>query len=74
MGAGDVLSPPGVFEVDAEGRIVAWRDYLDSRELSVQLGQAYEWQSSRLVNRRGNRKHARETRAITVVWRSPSSA
>lgn len=27
----------GVYEVDAEGRIVAWRDYLDSRELTVQL-------------------------------------
>ena len=30
----------GVFEVDAEGKIAAWRDYLDTRELSVQLGQA----------------------------------
>jgi limonene-1,2-epoxide hydrolase len=29
----------GVFEVDAEGKIAAWREYLDSRELSVQLGQ-----------------------------------
>jgi limonene-1,2-epoxide hydrolase len=28
----------GVFEVDADGRIAAWRDYLDTRELSVQLG------------------------------------
>jgi limonene-1,2-epoxide hydrolase len=33
----------GVFEVDAADKIMAWRDYLDSRELSVQLGQAYEW-------------------------------
>jgi hypothetical protein len=24
--------------VDAEGKIAAWRDYLDSREVSVQLG------------------------------------
>ena len=30
----------GVFEVDAEGKIAAWRDYLDTRELSVQLEQA----------------------------------
>lgn len=29
----------GVFEVDAQGKIAAWREYLDSRELSVQLGQ-----------------------------------
>jgi limonene-1,2-epoxide hydrolase len=29
----------GVFEVDAKGKIAAWREYLDSRELSVQLGQ-----------------------------------
>ena len=29
----------GVFETDAEGKIAAWRDYLDSRELSVQLEQ-----------------------------------
>ena len=28
----------GVYEVDAEGKIAAWRDYLDSRELAVQLG------------------------------------
>ena len=28
----------GVFEVDAEGKIAAWRDYLDSSEVSVQLG------------------------------------
>ena len=28
----------GVFEVDAEGKIAAWREYLDTRELSVQLG------------------------------------
>ena len=28
----------GVFEVDADGKIAAWRDYLDSREVSVQLG------------------------------------
>ena len=28
----------GVLEVDAEGKITAWRDYLDSREVSVQLG------------------------------------
>jgi limonene-1,2-epoxide hydrolase len=28
----------GVFEVDADGGIAAWRDYLDTRELSVQLG------------------------------------
>ena len=29
----------GVFEMDAEDKIAAWRDYLDSRELSVQLEQ-----------------------------------
>jgi limonene-1,2-epoxide hydrolase len=29
----------GVFEVDDEGKIAAWRDYLDSGELAVQLGQ-----------------------------------
>jgi limonene-1,2-epoxide hydrolase len=29
----------GVFEVGADGKIAAWREYLDSRELSVQLGQ-----------------------------------
>jgi limonene-1,2-epoxide hydrolase len=28
----------GVFEVDAEGKIAAWRAYLDSREVSVLLG------------------------------------
>ena len=28
----------GVFEVDAEGKIVAWHEYLDSSEVSVQLG------------------------------------
>ena len=27
----------GVYEVDPDGRIAAWRDYLDSRELSVRL-------------------------------------
>ena len=27
----------GVFEVDADGKIAAWREYLDSRELAVQL-------------------------------------
>ena len=30
----------GVYEVDAEGKIAAWRDYLDTGELSVQLGLA----------------------------------
>jgi limonene-1,2-epoxide hydrolase len=28
-----------VLEVDADGKITSWREYLDSRELSVQLGQ-----------------------------------
>jgi limonene-1,2-epoxide hydrolase len=28
----------GVFEVDGEGKVAAWRDYLDTRELSVQMG------------------------------------
>jgi limonene-1,2-epoxide hydrolase len=28
----------GVFEVDADGKIVSWRDYLDSREITVQVG------------------------------------
>ena len=28
----------GVFEVDAEGKIASWRDYLDSREITVQVG------------------------------------
>ena len=27
----------GVYEVDADGKIAAWRDYLDSREVSSQL-------------------------------------
>jgi len=27
----------GVFEVDAESKIAAWRDYLDSREVAVRL-------------------------------------
>jgi limonene-1,2-epoxide hydrolase len=30
----------GVFEVDDEGKVSAWRDYLDSREVSTQLGRA----------------------------------
>ena len=30
----------GVYEVDAECKIAAWRDYLDSREVSSQLGRA----------------------------------
>jgi len=29
----------GVFEMDAAGKIAVWRDYLDSRELSVQFEQ-----------------------------------
>ena len=28
----------GVFEVDAGGKIAAWRDYSDSREIAVQVG------------------------------------
>ena len=28
----------GVFEVNAEGKIAAWRDYLDSREVAILLG------------------------------------
>jgi limonene-1,2-epoxide hydrolase len=28
----------GVFEVDADGKIASWRDYLDSREITVQVG------------------------------------
>jgi limonene-1,2-epoxide hydrolase len=28
----------GVFEVDADGKIAAWRDYMDSREIAVQVG------------------------------------
>jgi limonene-1,2-epoxide hydrolase len=27
-----------VFEVDGDGKIAAWRDYLDSREVAVQVG------------------------------------
>ena len=30
----------GVYEVDSDGKIAAWRDYLDSREVSSQLGRA----------------------------------
>jgi limonene-1,2-epoxide hydrolase len=28
----------GVFEVDDEGKIVAWRDYFDSREIATKVG------------------------------------
>jgi limonene-1,2-epoxide hydrolase len=28
----------GVFEVDGDGKIAAWRDYLDSREIAVKVG------------------------------------
>ena len=28
----------GVLEVDAEGKIAAWRDYMDSREAAIQVG------------------------------------
>ena len=28
----------GVFEVDADGKIASWRDYLDSREIAALLG------------------------------------
>ncbi len=28
----------GVFEVDADGKIASWRDYLDSREIAVKVG------------------------------------
>jgi limonene-1,2-epoxide hydrolase len=28
----------GVFQVDADGKIAAWRDYLDSKEIAVKLG------------------------------------
>ena len=28
----------GVFEVDAHGKIASWRDYLDSREITVKVG------------------------------------
>jgi limonene-1,2-epoxide hydrolase len=28
----------GVFEVDSTGKIAAWRDYMDSREIAVQVG------------------------------------
>jgi len=28
----------GVFEVDSDGKIAAWRDYLDSREIAVKVG------------------------------------
>jgi limonene-1,2-epoxide hydrolase len=27
-----------VYEVDTEGKIAAWRDYVDSREIAVQVG------------------------------------
>jgi limonene-1,2-epoxide hydrolase len=27
-----------VFEVDGDGKIAAWRDYLDSREIAVKVG------------------------------------
>jgi limonene-1,2-epoxide hydrolase len=29
-----------VLEIDAKGKIAAWREYLDSREVSVQVGPA----------------------------------
>jgi limonene-1,2-epoxide hydrolase len=29
----------GVFELDADGKITSWRDYLDSREIGVKAGQ-----------------------------------
>jgi hypothetical protein len=32
----------GVFDVDADGKIEYWRDYLDSREIAVQLREARE--------------------------------
>jgi limonene-1,2-epoxide hydrolase len=28
----------GVFEVDADGKIASWRDYLDSREITIKVG------------------------------------
>ena len=28
----------GVFEVDNGGKIASWRDYLDSREMTVKVG------------------------------------
>jgi limonene-1,2-epoxide hydrolase len=28
----------GVFEVDRDGKITAWRDYSDSREVAVKVG------------------------------------
>ena len=28
----------GVFEIDDDGRIAVWRDYLDRREIAAQLG------------------------------------
>ena len=28
----------GVFEVDAAGKIAEWRDYMDTREIGVQIG------------------------------------
>jgi len=29
----------GVFEVDANGKIAAWRDYLDSKEVAMKAGE-----------------------------------
>ena len=28
----------GVFEVDDDGKIASWRDYVDSREIAVKVG------------------------------------
>jgi len=28
----------GVFEVDADGKITNWRDYLDTREITTKVG------------------------------------
>jgi limonene-1,2-epoxide hydrolase len=41
------LHVAGVFEVDAAGKIVAWRDYLDGKELEAQLGAGLSTAGSR---------------------------
>jgi len=30
----------GVFELDADGKVATWRDYVDSREIAVKYGRA----------------------------------
>jgi limonene-1,2-epoxide hydrolase len=41
------LHTAGVFTVDAEGKITAWRDYYDSKEIEAQLGRGWSTAGSR---------------------------